>query len=68
LWRGVISPQNGHILGDPASWSFGLSVAGNWANQTAIEVTLLQNRMRNRRTFISIDLTWTMPAENAYDL
>jgi hypothetical protein len=59
LRRGVISPQNGHIRCGPKSKPSGLRFARKWANQSAMEVSLLHKRLRNRRTFISIGLPWS---------
>src|ERR1700685_2302761 len=55
LARGVISPQNGHILCDPTCWTGGASVVRNFPNRSAIEASLLRSRFRNEPLYVG----WT---------
>src|SRR5580698_455465 len=47
LARGVINPQNGHILCDPTCWAGGASIARVFPNQSATEASRLRSRLRN---------------------
>lgn len=51
--RGVINPQNGHILCGPKSRSPGLSSPSSLDHRPARELSLAPRRLRNRRILIS---------------
>ncbi len=55
LARGVINPQNGHILCDPTCWAWGASVDRNLLNRSAMEASRLRSRWRNEPSMGSID-------------
>jgi hypothetical protein len=47
LARGVINPQNGHILCEPICCAWGASVARTFPNKSAMEASRLRSRLRN---------------------
>jgi hypothetical protein len=47
LDRGVINPQNGHILWDAKPGALGVTVANSFETETVMEATRLRKRSRN---------------------
>jgi hypothetical protein len=68
--RGVINPQNGHILCDRTSRACGASTASGFRNKSAMKASRLRSRLPNGRRTGSIDppslfLPWagTVPSQ-----
>jgi hypothetical protein len=54
--RGVINPQNGHILCDLKPRACGLSSSSSLINESAMKASFLHKRLRNRRRLGAIFL------------
>ena len=63
LWRGVINPQNGHILCALKFWSAGLSVALELINESAMLASFIRKRLSSRRKLGAIDLPYATSPE-----
>jgi hypothetical protein len=56
FWRGVIKPQNGHILCNLKFWFSGLGVARELINKSAMKASFLRKRLSRRRKLGAIDI------------
>ena len=60
FWRGVIKPQNGHILCNLKCWFSGLGVARELINKSAMKASFLRKRLSSRRKLGTIDLPYAL--------
>ena len=60
FWRGVINPQNGHILCNLKFWFSGLGVARKLINKSAMKASFLRRRLSSRRKLGDIDLPYAL--------
>src|SRR5256885_14887770 len=60
FWRGVINPQNGHILCNLKFWFSGLGVARELINKSAMKASFLRKRLSSRRKLGTIDLPYAL--------
>ena len=60
FWRGVINPQNGHILCNLKFWFSGLGVARELINKSAMKASFLRKRLSSRRKLGDIDLPYAL--------
>ena len=58
FWRGVINPQNGHILCALKVWPSGLGVARELINKSAMKASFLRKGLSSRRKLGAIDLPY----------
>jgi hypothetical protein len=60
FWRGVINPQNGHILCNLKFWFSALGVARELINKSAMKASFLRKELSSRRKLGAIDIPYAL--------